>query len=92
MLESFVIILMGMGFFTTIMAKLSYSDFEAIIEYMTSIVLWLACAAGLVFVQVPSDTYYLEYGLVGICLLFIFRGIIGIFICYFNFVGSRGRR
>ena len=80
---------MGMGFFTNIMAKLSDNDFEAIVEYMTAIILWLAVMAGLVYVQVPSDTYYLEYGLVGIALLFIFKSIVGIFACYYNFVGSR---
>jgi len=78
MIESIFLILIGMAFILFILGI----ELTSTIYSGTSLILWVLIMAQSLYIHVPGDTAYQEYGLNAFALVFIFINIIWIIIMY----------
>jgi len=81
MLESIFVLMMCMGFILLILGI----ELEASIYNWISLLMWIIVLASYLNIEVPSDTYYQEWGLFPISIGFI---LVNIIIIIYNYMRS----
>ena len=71
MLENIFVMLFISGMVITVMAYYESKVFISIL----SVIIWIIIFINSLYVEVPGDTAYQEYGLNAFCLAFIFIGV-----------------
>ena len=82
MLENIFILLCMAGLVMTIFA---YYESKVFISAL-SVIVWIIIFANSLYIEVPGDTAYQEYGLNAFCLAFIFIGILMTISNYVNYM------
>lgn len=85
MLESVFIIIMAMGFVLFVLAVYE----ESIVFSATSMLMWVIVMAGHIAIEVPTDTFYYEPGMLAVSLAFIFLNVILTIKNYMDFARKR---
>lgn len=80
MLESIFVLSIVLGFITFILGV----EGEQILYTLISILMWIIVMAGMVFVQVPSDTYYTEWAYFAVAIGFLAINVMWAIILYMD--------
>ncbi len=85
MIESVVMMMLGMAFILFIIGI----ELESVVFTATSLLLWLIILVGSLWIWVPGDAGYTEYGLNAVSLAFVFIDVVWLILLYANFKKER---